>query len=397
MKTLFILAAGALQIPSIVTAKKMGLRVIVADGDPQAPGLAMGDVSYVLDIADPEACLDVARREKIDGVLQICCEVSIHVVGFINQMMGLKGIDLPTALRCTNKEKMRRAFEAGGAPSPFSVGATTLDDTLAIASRRKGSLIFKPSRNSGSRGVTRVESGRNKDAVTRAFEHALRESRDHSIVVEEFVDGPEFSIEALTWNGQTQVLTITDKQTTGAPYFVETGHSQPTSFGLADRTKVESAAIAGIRALGIDWSASHAEVKLSPHGPFIMEIGARLGGDFITTELVPRSTGIDMVAAAIRLALGEIPDLTPAHAPQGAAIRYLTPSPGQVVEISGIDAARGLPGVQRVAVDVSRGDVVPPITSSLSRIGYVIAEGKTAAEAVTRAEFARAQIHIVTK
>lgn len=137
-------------------------------------------------------------------------------------------------------------------------------------------------------------------------------------------------------------------------------------------------------------------MKLSPRGPFLIEIGARLGGDFITTELVPRSTGIDMVEGAINLALGRQPDLEPRHAPRGAAIRYLTPPPGRALAVKGVDEARRMPGVKVVEVDVGVGDTVPEVKSSLTRVGYVIAEGAGADEAVANAEAARDAIVIET-
>ncbi|MFA6133494.1 MAG: ATP-grasp domain-containing protein [Phycisphaerae bacterium] len=397
MPTLLVLAAGPLQLPAITTAKVMGLRVVAADGTDHAPGLALADASHVINILDPDACLAVARKEKIDGVIHICSEVSMFAMGRINEELHLHGIDSATAVRATNKEKMRRAFEAGGAPSPRSIGAATEEEALAARQAVGYPLIIKPSRNSGSRGVTRLSDSEGKDAFLAAFARAVKESRDASAVIEEFVEGPEFSVEILTWNGQPRVLTVTDKVTTGSPSFVETGHSQPTRLSPKDRQAVEAAAIAGVKALGIDWAASHAEIKLSPRGPYIMEIGARLGGDFITTELVPRSTGIDMVAGAISLALGREPDLTPRHAMQGSSIRYLTPTPGRVIGIKGLDRARQMPGVKIVDVEVAVGDTVPEITSSLTRVGHVIAEGDDAAEAIARAEAARDAIEIIVE
>jgi len=184
--------------------------------------------------------------------------------------------------------------------------------------------------------------------------------------------------------------------TTGAPNFVETGHSQPSQFPPKARAQIEDAAIRGVKALGIDWSAAHAEVRLSPNGPFLMEIGARLGGDFITTELVPRSTGIDMVEGAIRLALGETPDLTPKREAHGACIRYLTPQPGKVVQIDGVARAKSMPGIKIVDVAVGLGEMVPEMNSSLARVGHVIAEGATVEEAIQAAECARDSIVITT-
>jgi biotin carboxylase len=395
MKTLLVLAAGPLQLPAITTAKRLGLRVVAVDGNPGAPGLALADVGKVVNLLDPDACLAVARAERVDGIIHICTEVAMPALGRINQELGLRGIDMANAARATNKAKMRRAFERGQAPSPQSIAADTLTEALSAVERLGFPVIFKPSRNSGSRGVTRVgpEDAR-RELLAEAFAYALRESRDASVVVEQFVEGPEFSVEILVWNGQPRVLAVTDKVTTGAPSYVEVGHSQPSLFPEADQQQVVDAALRGVKALGIDWSAAHAEVRLSPGGPFLMEIGARLGGDFITTELVPRSTGIDMVAGAIRLALGEEPDLTPRHPPQGAAIRYLAPPPGRVVGIQGVAEARSMPGIKLVEVLVRPGDAVPEMKSSLARAGHVIAEGTTAGAAIAAAERARDAIVI---
>jgi biotin carboxylase len=396
MTSLLVLGAGPLQLPAILTAKRLGLRVVALDGDAHAPGLALADVAHVVNILDADACLAVARSERPDGVLHLCSEVAMPAVGAINDDLGLHGPGRRVVAQATNKERMRRAFEAAGAPSPISYGAQTVAQALAAAAKLTGPLIIKPSRNSGSRGVTRLDPSTNEDALLRAFRLAVQESRDHSAVIEQFIEGPEFSVEILVWEGQARVLAITDKQTTGAPAYVETGHCQPSRFTVAEQEAVQAAALAGVKALGIDWSAAHAEVRLSENGPFLIEIGARLGGDFITTELVPRSTGIDMVEGAIQLALGQRPALPRLHPPRGAAIRYLTPAPGTVREIRGLETAKRIPGVQIVEVSVAPGEVVPPITSSLARVGHVICEGATADAAVDAAERARDTIQIIT-
>ncbi len=395
MPTLLVLAAGPLQLPAVTTAKRMGLRVVAADGNPKAPGLAIADTAYVFDIRDPDECLRVAKKEKIDGVVHICCEVSMYAMGRINEKLGLHGIDSATAIRATNKEKMRLAFEAAGVPSPKSFGAATEQEALAAAEKLGLPLIVKPSRNSGSRGVTLLGERAAPGDLLAAYRRALSESHDNSVVIEDFIAGhDEFSVEILTWDGQPQVLAVTDKETTGPPNFVETGHCQPSRQPEDVRAAIERTAIDGVRALGIDWSAAHAEVKIGPAGPIIIEIGARLGGDFITTELVPRSTGLDMVQGTIELALGREPALTTTRPPRGASIRYLTPSAGRVVEITGVEEARKMPGVAVVDIHVAAGDHIGALHSSLARIGHIIAEGATAEEAVARAEAARDMVRV---
>lgn len=396
VKTLLVLAAGSLQLPAIEVAKHLGLRVVAADGDPKAPGLALADVAYVVNITDPKVCLEVAKAEHVDGVIHICSEVAMASVGLVNRELGLSGVDPDTVVRATNKEHMRRAFEQGGAPSPRSIAVITDDEALVAACVIGGALIVKPSRNSGSRGITHLPLGSAPEKILSAFRRALSESRDRSALIEQYIEGPEFSVEALAWNGRIEILAITDKFTTGKPHFVEMGHSQPTQLNAKEVSAVREAAILGIRALGLEGCAAHAEIKLAPDGPYLMEIGARLGGDFITTELVPRSTGIDMVAAAIRLSLGEEPDLTPLRPSQGVAIRYLAPLPGTVKSIEGVLKARQMPGVKIVDVYVGPGDHVGLVDSSLTRAGHVIAEGETTEEAVRNAERARNIILVET-
>ena len=397
-KTLIVLAAGRLQIPAIATAKRLGIRVVALDGDPCAPGLALADLPVVIDITNPKACLEIAVREKADGVIHICCEVAMNALGLINEALGLPGLNPAAVARATNKAKMRRAFEAAGAPSPRSFGVATEKEAEAVVELLQWPIIIKPSRNSGSRGVTFLADQSDRPAFLAAFSRAVGCSRDHDAVIEEFVEGPEFSVEILVWDQNVHVLAVTDKRTTGAPFFVETGHSQPSLFRCADLQAVTDAAIRGVKALGIDWSAAHAEVRLSPRGPVLMEIGARLGGDFITTELVPLSTGIDMVAASVHLALGTRPNVNERmHSEQGAAIRYFTPPSGIVHSINGVDQAKSMPGVRIVEMGLNVGELVPELTSSLSRVGHVIATGTTGEEAIVRAEAAIETVRIVTK
>lgn len=397
MKKLLVLGAGPLQVPAILTGKRLGLHVTALDGDPKAPGLSLADEAFVVNLLDPEACLAVAQRVRPDGAIHICSEVAMPALGLINETLGLHGPDRSTVVRATNKIHMRRAFEAGGAPSPESIGASTWPEARDALRRIGRPCIVKPSRNSGSRGVTLIHTKDGEDAITCAFDRALRESRDHSVVIEQYVDGPEFSVEILIWNRQSRVLAVTDKVTTGAPHFVETGHSQPTRLDGTCRDRVIQAAVQGVEALGLDWTAAHAEVKLSAGGPYLMEIGARLGGDYITTELVPRSTGVDMVGSAIRLALGEPPDLSSCTRHKGAAIRYLTPPPGIVYAVEGVEEARSLPGVEVIHVAVRPGDLVSEVNSSLTRAGHVIAEGDNAETAIRNAEAACARITIATR
>lgn len=386
MKKIMVLAAGLLQIDVIEKAKCMGYYVLAVDGNPKAPGFNVADKAICADIVNEETMLKIARDEHVDGVIHPCSEVSMAVMGRINDELGLSGISREQAICATNKHLMRKAFEKGNAPSPKSILAQDAEDAWSrLQNEFDTDAILKPSRNSGSRGIAKVSRNMDKGDFIRAYDEALSESRDHSVLIEQFIEGPEFSIEMIVWRGDIHVLTVTDKKTTGAPHFVELGHNQPSCFSATDVETLKAAAVAGVRALGVNNCACHAEAKLMNGKAYLMEVGARLGGDFISTELTHLSTGIDMVAAAIDVALGVEPDLSAKEEPKGVCIRYFCPKPGKLVSISNTEVLNN-PHVYLWEIYPKEGDVIPAVTSSLCRSGHVIVTEKTPQKAIELAE-----------
>lgn len=385
-KRLLVLAAGILQVPVIKKAKEMGIYVIVADGDPNAVGLKYADKAIVVNITSEEEVLKEAREEQIDGVIHPCSEVSMNVMGRLNDELGLSGITREQAIRATNKHLMREAFEKGNAPSPKSILTENAEDAwMHLQNGFSTDGILKPSRNSGSRGIAKVSRNMEKADFIKAYDIALNESRDKSVLIEQFIEGPEFSIEIIVWNGKVNVLTVTDKKTTGAPHFVELGHNQPSCFSVADVATLKAAAVAGVKALGVNNCACHAEAKLMDGKAYLMEIGARLGGDFISTELTHLSTGIDMVAAAIDVALGTEPDLSIKEEPKGVCIRYFCPKPGKLVNISNTEILNDA-HVYLWEIYHKAGDEIPEVTSSLCRSGHVIVTEESPQKAIALAD-----------
>lgn len=386
MKKIMVLAAGLLQIDVIEKAKSMGYYVLAVDGNPKAPGFNVADKAICADIVNEETMLKIARDEHVDGVIHPCSEVSMAVMGRINDELGLSGISREQAICATNKHLMRKAFEKGNAPSPKSILAQDAEDAWSrLQNEFDTDAILKPSRNSGSRGIAKVSRNMDKGDFIRAYDESLSESRDHSVLIEQFIEGPEFSIEMIVWQGEIHVLTVTDKKTTGAPHFVELGHNQPSCFSATDVETLKAAAVAGVRALGVNNCACHAEAKLMNGKAYLMEVGARLGGDFISTELTHLSTGIDMVAAAIDVALGVEPDLSAKEEPKGVCIRYFCPKPGKLVSISNTEVLNN-PHVYLWEIYPKEGDVIPAVTSSLCRSGHVIVTEKTPQKAIELAE-----------
>ena len=397
MKKLMVLAAGLLQIPVIKKAKEKGYFVIAVDDDPKAPGMALADKAIVPGgLMNEEKMVAIAKEEQISGVIHPCSEVAMNVMGRINDEMGLNGVSKETAIRATNKHLMREAFERYGAPSPKSKCFSNVEVAWgSYCTEFPDNAILKPSRNSGSRGIAKISRGIDEAEFAKLFERAKEESRDKSVMLEQFVEGPEFSVEIIVWNKKVNVLQVTDKKTTEAPYFVELGHNQPSLFPEPIVEAVKRAAIMGVSALDVNNCACHAEIKVQDGQAYIMEIGARLGGDFISTELTHLSTGIDMVAAAIDVALGIKPNLEPIAEPRGVAIRYFTPKPGTVVSVKNT-LALNKADVYDAEIYVKPGDEVPEVKSSLDRSGHVIVTAETPQMAIKIAEDLIEEVKITT-
>jgi biotin carboxylase len=208
--------------------------------------------------------------------------------------------------------------------------------------------------------------------------------------------GPEVSVEIIVWQGTPHVLQITDKLTTGAPHFVEMGHSQPSRLPVADQEKIKDLACRAVKAVGIDNGPAHVEIMLTKDGPKMVELGARMGGDCITTHLVPLSTGVDMIKATMDICLGLTPDIEPKFQ-KGSAIRFFDVVPGTITAIEGVEEAKAIPGVQEISFTKQIGDTVGEIGASGDRMGFVIAQANSAKQAVVACENALVKTCVVVK
>ena len=381
MKRIMILGASILQLPAIIKAKEMGLEVVAVDMDPHAIGFQSADFPLTISTIDIPKVIDAARQFDVDGVMTLASDMPMRTVAAVAKELNLIGISEDTALKATNKALMRECLRQHQVPIPMFFHVAEYENYLDAVREFKGKFIVKPADNSGSRGVYLVEDPQDTAAIKYAFEYSKKYSRGGEIVIEEFMEGPEVSVETLSVNGDVHILAITDKVTTGAPNFVEMGHSQPSCLSNAICDQIKQVATAAVKAIGIDHGPSHTEIIVTKEGPKIVELGARLGGDNITTHLVPLSTGVDMVAACINIALGQQPDLK-RKINKGSAICYFATQSGKITSIQGFDDIQHMPGVKQVSFTKSVGDILGEINNSTDRAGFVITQAEDAVQAL---------------
>lgn len=389
-KKIFIVGASYLQLPAIIKAKEMGLEVAVADMNPEAIGVSYADKFYNVSTIDEKGIYEASKDFGADGITTLATDMPMRAVAYATSKLGLNGISYDTAIKSTDKGEMIKTFKEKNVSHPWFFILNDKNHISQIINKIVYPCISKPLDSSGSRGVVLIKDASElMESILYSFEY----SRKNGIIIEEYLEGKEVSVEIIVENGTVHILAVTDKITTGSPYFVEMGHSQPSQISDIDVRNIKNLASKAVLALGIINGPAHVEIMLTKNGPKIIEVGARLGGDFITTHLVPLSTGIDMVKAVINLACGEKIDIIPKFE-KGSAIRFLSSKPGVINKIDGLENAKQVDGVIEAEILKNIGEESKEICNSHDRLGYVIAQGNSAVEAINNCEKAISNIFL---
>ncbi len=311
-RKLAVIGASYLQLPLVRKAQAMGLEVYCfawADG---AVCKDVADYFYPIDVKDKNKILQVCEEIGIDGITTIAADLPVPTINYVASRMGLISNPDEYSLTTTNKYLMRSCFMENGVPSPkFSLVKENGNFDI------KGfefPLIVKPTDRSGSKGVEKVlDPVQLENAIKRAQEVSFKKEA----IIEEFVTGREISVESISYKGKHYILQITDKVTTGAPFFVELEHHQPSSLPEDVQSRVKEIVLHALDSLHIKYGASHSELKINENGEIkVIEIGARMGGDFIGSDLVRLSTGYDFLKGVVEVAMGDF------HEPQIIGNQY---------------------------------------------------------------------------
>lgn len=396
-KKMMILGASELQVPAIRKAKELGYQIILVDYNPEAVGFELADVKLVVSTLDQEEVYRQALHYQPDVVITSTSDGPVRTAAYVNEKLGKKpDLSYEDSLCATIKSYMRDRLKENHVPIPEYYVVKDYDEFQTAVKALRGSCIVKPADNAGSRGVVALDDSKLQSAeeLRRIYEYSKDNSRNGTVMVEEFMTGPEVSVEAMTVEGETTILTITDKFITPPPYFVEIAHSEPSRLDQDIQERIKQIAKQAVAAIRLQNGPSHTEIKVTEEGPKIVELAARLGGDFITSKLVPLSTGVDMVGASVLLATGEKVDL--AHKWQkGSAIHFIQGKEGVIQRIEIDEALSHMPGVEEVVLYKKAGDAVSGTRSSNDRLGHIITVGETAEEAMEIGRKGLERIHVI--
>ena len=305
MKKLAILGASYLQVPLIRKAKEMGIETHCFAWEDGAVGKDMADFFYPISVLDMEKIYSKAVEIGIDGITTIASDMPVPSICYVAEKLNLISNTFESSLFCTNKFLMRSKLIESRVLYPKFIEISHEDDFSlknTFFQHTTFPYIVKPVDRSGSRGVNKIE---NISELFNAVSIACEESFVKKCIVEEYIEGVEVSVETISWQGNHFILAITDKVTTGAPFFVELAHHQPSVLDQFIQNKIKEETLKCLNTLNITNGPSHSEFKITSDGNiFIIEVGARMGGDFIGSNLVELSTGFDFLKSTINIALG---------------------------------------------------------------------------------------------
>lgn len=363
MKKIVIIGANNFQNSLILKAKELGYETHVFAWKCGDVGEKTADYFYPVSITEKEQILQECRRIKPVAITSIGSDLAVLTVNYVARALGLTANSEKSDLISTNKYAMRKAFLEKGMETPRFVKVADHND-LPDLHECTYPLIVKPTDRSGSRAITKVF---HREELQCAVKKAIMQSFEKAAIIEEFIEGQEYSCECISYEGKHRLLAITEKFTTGSPHYIEIGHIQPAVIGGEKQLEIQKVIFKALDALAIKYGASHAEIKIDEKGNIrIIEIGARMGGDCIGSDLVMLSTGNDFVKMVIDVACGKEPEAKKSREGTFAAIRFVMCRKDTEL----LERIKGKMHIVRTSDILDKFEA--PVEDSSSRYGYLI-------------------------
>jgi len=390
-KKILVIGAGVAQADAIKKARQTGFYVLVTDGSPDAAGLRIADERRVIDVKDVEGNLAWAREQRVSGVISYASDITLPTVLAVREALGLPGLGRTPMEVSLDKSRQRILFKKAGLPQPdFEIIENEHDFDKAV--KRIGfPLVIKPVDNSGSRGVSVVAVG---DELPSAYLTAKENSKKGLVIIEEFIEGTELTIEGLSINGSHYILAMSDKYKPAGPFRVATQLAYPAAISSEHEQEIIKIMCAAYDAAGVDNTPTHSEVILSPSGPKIVEIGCRGGGFFVFTRVVEAASGYDIVSNWTRMCAGESVDEIKILK-RGVVLGFYAGTPGKLVNVTGFDAAQAMDGVE-TGLFIRPGEIIPELKTDGSRTGWMIVRAENRDLAVRRANLINEMVKFET-
>ncbi len=394
---IFILGGGTMQLPAIKYANEMGWVTIVADGNKFVPGRKISRYFENIDLKDTEGIINIALEYKkkigLNGVFTAGTDFS-ELVARVADTAGLPGITIESAVKASNKFKMRQALKKHGVNSPGFVSFKSLTNVNCKELELKNIIfpvVVKPVDNMGSRGIKKVK---NCDQLGIAVSEAFKFSRSGRVIIEEYLHGPEFSVDAIIYKGNITICGFADRHIYYPPYFIEMGHTIPSNLDNQRYLEIIATFKSAVNALGITEGTAKGDIKYSRGKAYVGEIAARLSGGYMSGWTYPYSSGVELTKEALKIAVGQEPGNLNPILDRTTAERAFISIPGHIKQIYGLEEIKSDFNIKNVFLRVSPGDNVKFPENNVEKAGNCIAVNELRETAVQSAENACRKIFI---
>ncbi len=382
--SILVLGAGPYHGQAIAKIAEAGFTVLAADKNPNAPSKGAAHKFFPIDITDKKALLDLAKAERIEGVMPIN-DFGTPTAAWLSKQLGLVGNSEKTAWLANDKGAMRECWHAAGLPNP-RFKAVSDPAEIRSACRALGfPCVLKPTLTGGAgRGISVIKGA---DDIAWAVEFATPEARNGRFIIEDFVEGTELTVEAVSVNGTHTVLAMSDKIKLPAKTRVATSLNYSAAISESARKLVEKTVFHALDALNFTHGLSHTEVIISPDQEHVtlVETGARPGGGHVFHPLIEAVSGVCAPTIFAAIMTGEKPEI-PTILSRGGVYRFFSPPPGILKAVENWEVARAMAGVLDIGIVVKVGERINEIMNSLHRPGFVVTGGKDRCEAIARAD-----------
>ncbi|MCU1244509.1 MAG: hypothetical protein JWN02_419 [Acidobacteria bacterium] len=370
--TAMILGGSRWQLDLIRAARRAGLRTLVTDIQAEPPGRAEGDHFVQIDTSDREGLLELARSRAVGLVLAEQTDRTVPVAAWLNEQLALPGIRPAVAQRFTDKYAMRNALRGSRVHMPEYAEVGMAEEALACAERWGYPLVLKPKSSQSSIGVFKVSGA---EAIREHFPRTVSESKDGRILIEQFIEGTEITVEAFSLDGRCTVLAVSEKEHYPFNDCVARRLAYPPRFSPEVMAAIDATAREVVETLGLVDGISHAEYRLREGVPYLVEVAARGGGSRIASTIVTHVSGVDMYALLLdKLLHGSA--VMPPLLHRAAVLEFLDFAPGMVKAIHGVDNAVEQNLVHEIHLAFAAGDTIRKPEDDKSRLGYFIALGE---------------------
>lgn len=392
MKKLMIMGAGIYQVPLIKKAKEMGIETIVVSIPGNYPGFALADRVYYENTVDYEKVLEIARKEKIDGIVTAGTDVAVITIGKVCEEMGLSGIGFDAAKIASNKILMKKKYEEYGVRTARFRQLNFSDDISEKTEGLQFPLIFKAVDSSGSRGIIRVNS---KEEFEQARRVVQENSKTDTYIIEEFIEGKEFGAQAFVYQGKVQFILPHGDYVFQGDTGVPIGHYAPYDLSEEQLEDTKNQLTKAIAAMNLDNCAVNADFIMKDGKTYVLELGGRSGATCLA-ELVSIYYGYDYYEKLILAALGEPLEFPQTQSNPNASMLLRSEKDGIIKEIVNQNEP-GDEGLVDVQFDYEIGAAVKKFHVGPHRIGHVITKGKTLEQAVQTLKTAIEKIQITVE